>query len=375
MVDIKGVISLPWQQHRHYGPYDRPFPSMSQPECIGVCSIDASRNFVDDASGASYLAARPWPSLPIDLNAGIENVIRKPADFAAKDLEFDLLYIRQHKDELLRPKKSDPGSLELAADFVTLRGILRKIMCLQYEWNGDFLIKATLLNGTVYMAKEDTPEQRLINENATTAQLDMCSWGFKFEQYLTSVQPQGKPVTNVPVNEAEEFMGMFRTNLEGLRLLYGAEMDCVDSQEPVDFKDPKVLRSLKFVELKTSSNTKNPKQMRNFDRYKSANWWSQSFLVNIKTIFAGLRDAKGQVTEIKEFDVRLLARNKPWNPSAITWFLEQFLRNLRALLIAINDPFAVVQVTFREKRAYYEILRGSEHQILPDWYRNIFKTK
>jgi len=226
-----GVINVPWQ--RLGDRFDRQFPSISRPECIGVCSIDARRDYVDDASGASYLVAPPWPPLPFDLNAGIADVIRKSTDSATKDLEFALIYIQHHKKQLLRPQKSDPGSLGLDIDFVTLRGILRQIMCMSYERYREFRIKATLLNGSVYMAKEATPEQRLENENMTEAQKDMCSWGFKFEQYVTSAQAQGKPVTNVPVNEAEEFLGMFRGNLAGIRLLYGAEMDCVDSQVQV----------------------------------------------------------------------------------------------------------------------------------------------
>ncbi|XP_016962732.1 decapping nuclease DXO homolog [Drosophila biarmipes] len=366
-----GVIHLPWQ--RLGDPFDRQFPSMTRPECIGVCSINARRDYVDDASGANYLVGPPWPPLPMDLSAGIADVIRKASDFATKDLEFALLYIQHHKEQLLRPRKSDPGGWGLDIDFVTLRGILRQLMCMPYERYREFRIKATLLNGSVYMAKEETPEQQLENENMTEAQKDMCSWGFKFEQYVTSAQAQGKPVTNVPVNEAEEFMGVFRGKLAGIRLLYGAEMDCVVSQVPVDFKDPKVLDSLTFVELKTTAHNMSSNQKRSFDNYKSANWWSQSFLVGIKTIYAGLRDNRGMVQEIKEFDVRTLARNKPWNPSAMTWFLEQFLRKLKELLVAIDDPFAVVQVTFRNRQAHYEVLRGPEHQILPDWYCNMIK--
>ncbi|KAH8366993.1 hypothetical protein KR084_002651 [Drosophila pseudotakahashii] len=374
MAGNKGVLNLPWQQHRHGGRFERPFPSMSRPECIGVCTIDGRRNYLDDASGASYLVGPPWPRLPIDLNAGIEDVIRKSTESTTKDLEFALLYVQHHKEQLLRRRTSDPGAFTLDTDFVTLRGILRQIMCLQYEWNCEFLIKATRLNGTIYMAKEETPQKRLENENMTKGQLDMCSWGFKFEQYVTSAEAQGKPVTNVPVNEGEEFLGMFRGQLAGLRLLFGAEMDCVVSQEPVDFKDRKVLDSLTFVELKTTAHNMNHKQLRSFDTYKSANWWSQSFLVGIKTIYAGLRDTKGMVQEIREYDVRTLARQKPWNPSAMTLFLEQFLRQLKELLVAIDDPFAVVQVTFQGRRAHYEVLRGPENQILPDWYRDLLKA-
>nr|CAQ53418.1 CG9125-PA [Drosophila melanogaster]CAQ53421.1 CG9125-PA [Drosophila melanogaster] len=374
MAENAGFISVPWGQHKLGAMYNTPFPSISRPKCIGVCSINASREFVDDASCASYLAGQPWPPLPFDLNGGIEDVIRKPVENGKRDLEIMLTYIKQHQKELLRQSSSDAGNLCLDSDFVTLRGILRQIMCLQYD-NRSFRVKATLLNGNVYMCKEETPEQQLENANMSRAQRVMCSWGFKFEQYLTSAQAQGKPVTNVPVNEAEEFMGVYRTNLAGILMLYGAELDCVDSKEPVDFKDCRVLDSLKFVELKTSVFNMNPHQIRTFKSFKSANWWSQSFLVGITTLYVGLRDTKGMLQRIDEIDVATLARNKPWSASAMAWYLEQFLRNLKKLLVNINDPFAVVQVTFLNKHASYVVLRGPEHQILPNWYRDLLKTR
>ncbi|KAH8304358.1 hypothetical protein KR059_007217 [Drosophila kikkawai] len=376
MASDKGSIRLPWHQHRFAGQFREPFPDMSRPKCIGCCSITAKRDYANDARNGSYLYGPPFPDLPLDLNAGIADVIRKPTDFEQKDLEFVLRYIEHHQAELLRPRKRQPESLGLHTHFVTLRGILRQIMCLQYDRNCEFRIKATLLNGTIYMAKEATETQQLRNENMTTKEKNMCSWGFKFEQYLTCHHPQSKPVTDVPVNEGDEFLAMFSSQLSGIDLLYGAEMDCVVSKEPVDFKDPKVLDSIKFVELKTSAYIKAPNQKRNFDNYKSANWWSQSFLVNIDTIYAGLRDHQGMVVDIQEFNVRQLARNKPWSPAAMTLFLVQFLNKLKDLLETIDDPYAVVQVDFIacEQIVNYKVLRGKEHQILPDWYRDILKA-
>ncbi|KAH8289502.1 hypothetical protein KR054_006310 [Drosophila jambulina] len=376
MASDKGSIRLPWRQHRFGEQFREPFPSMSRPKCIGCASITGKRVFADDARNASYLYGPPFPDLPLDLNAGIADVIRKQTGHEQKDLEFVLRYIQHHKAELLRPIKSQPETLGLRTHFVTLRGILRQIMCLQYERNSEFRVKATLLNGTIYMAKEETETQRLRNENMTTKDWNMCSWGFKFEQYITCDHPQSKPVTDVPVNEGEEFLVMFSSQLSGIDLLYGAEVDCVASKEPVDFKDPKVLDSLKFVELKTSAYRMSPGQRRSFDNYKSANWWSQSFLVNIETIYVGLRDQQGMVRDIQEYNVRQLARNKPWSPSAMTWFLVQFLNQLKALMEAIDDPHAVVQVVFNaiDQNVSYQVLRGEEHQILPDWYRDILKA-
>ncbi|KAH8355534.1 hypothetical protein KR200_002731 [Drosophila serrata] len=376
MASDVGSIRLPWHQHRFGEQFRQPFPNMSRPKCIGCCSITGNRDYADDARNSSYLFGPPFPDLPLDLNAGIADVIRKQAGHEQKDLEFVLRYIEHHKAELLRPRKSQPETLGLRTHFVTLRGILRQIMCLQYGRNCEFRINATLLNGTIYMAKEETETQKVRNEKMTAKDWDMCSWGFKFEQYLTCDHPQSKPVTDVPVNENEEFMAMFSSQLSGIDLLYGAEMDCVASQVPVDFKDPNVLDSLKFVELKTSAIDKTGGQKRSFDNFKSANWWSQSFLVNIETIFAGMRDHRGMVHDIQEYNVSQLARNKPWSPSAMTLFLVQFLNQLMGLLQAINDPHAVIQVDFNTnfKVASYKVLRGEKDQILPDWYRNILKA-
>ncbi|KAH8245249.1 hypothetical protein KR032_007283 [Drosophila birchii] len=376
MARDNGTLRLPWTQHRFGEQFRQPFPNLSRPRCIGCCSITGKR-FIDDTSKVNYLYGPPFPDLPLDLNAGIADVIRKQPGHEQKDLEFMLRYIDHHKAELLGPRSTQPETLGLRAHFVTLRGILRQIMCLQYERNCVFRIKATLLNGTIYMAKEETEQQRLRKENMTKRDWDMCSWGYKFEQYVTCDHPQSRPVTDVPVDEGDEFLAMFSSQLNGIDLLYGAEVDCIASKEPVDFKDPKVLDNLKFVELKTSAYQMTAGQRRSFENYKSANWWSQSFLVNIETIYAGLRDEKGLVRDIQEFDVRRLARNKPWSPSAMTLFLVEFLSQLRGLMEAIDDPYAVIQVDFNsyDRIVSYKVLRGEEHQILPDWYRDILKAR
>ena len=39
---------------------------------------------------------------------------------------------------------------------------------------------------TIYLCKVETEQKRLSEENRTKRQLDMCSWGYKFEQYVLS---------------------------------------------------------------------------------------------------------------------------------------------------------------------------------------------
>ena len=45
--------------------------------------------------------------------------------------------------------------------------------------------------------------------------------------------PSREPNTSAPVDENAEFNCVFRTKLEGLTLLYAAEMDGIISEEPV----------------------------------------------------------------------------------------------------------------------------------------------
>lgn len=222
-----GVIRIPWWQHKHGRHFQHPFPKMSPPECIGLFSI-TDREYQEDARNVAYLCD-PFPKLPIDLNQGIENVIRKkPATMS--DLEYLLKYIKSHQKEFLVMKGD---TIQLNTDFVALRGVLRLIMCLQYERRQDLRIMVTRANGTIYLNKEDTEEQLAEQAAMSNRHLAMCSWGFKFEQYLTTAKPCADPDTNVPVNEGVELCAMFRSNINGIRLLYGAEMDCIVSSQPV----------------------------------------------------------------------------------------------------------------------------------------------
>lgn len=124
-----------------------------------------------------------------------------------------------------------------------------------------------------------------------------------FVFFLYTEQPTVQPNTNEPVNENEEFCCMFKTRLGDSQLLYGAEMDGIDSSETVDMNTVD-LNSLNFVELKVKLKEERENQHRNYLRFKLRNWWCQSFLVNIRNIIVGTRNRVGIVTQITELDVR-----------------------------------------------------------------------
>ncbi|XP_060662402.1 decapping nuclease DXO homolog [Drosophila nasuta] len=197
---INGTLNLNVRLHRSGTKFPGAFPRLSCPQPIGCYSLNESRQFQDYASNVSYLNLPHRTEFPLDLNAGIERVQRKGA-----------------VPPIYRPKKKGPN---LSYDFVTFRGILRQIMCTPYERRKDYRLMATRLNGTIYLAKVETEADRLERESMTKQQLDMCSWGFKFEQYCTTEDPKKLPDTTSPVNESKEFDCVFHLTLNGLQVLF-----------------------------------------------------------------------------------------------------------------------------------------------------------
>lgn len=100
---------------------------------------------------------------------------------------------------------------------------------------------------------------------------------------------------------------MFKTNLEGKRVLYGAEMDGIDSEVKYDL-DHVDLNKVQFVELKVNLRAVHEKQKANYFRYKLRNWWAQCFLAKIDKIVVGTRTQNGIVNELSELEVRNIPR-------------------------------------------------------------------
>lgn len=114
-----------------------------------------------------------------------------------------------------------------------------------------------------------------------------------------------EPNTDAPVVESEEFCCMFESKLNETRLLYGAEMDGIDSNRMHNLSNLTIenWNNLKFIEVKVKIKDLNSRQMYNFQKFKLCNWWSQSFLVGIEKIIVGERTNQGIVENIDEMFV------------------------------------------------------------------------
>jgi RAT1-interacting protein len=74
----------------------------------------------------------------------------------------------------------------MPVDFVCYRGLLTMLMCTPYEKDDDWIICATKWKGTIFLCARETDKKRLYREQMTDKQKQFMSWGYKFEQYMSS---------------------------------------------------------------------------------------------------------------------------------------------------------------------------------------------
>lgn len=206
-----------------------PFPDIKKPQPIGFYSLNANRDFEPNDHQLRYFILPNKELLPLDLNRGLELAIKKPESVNDETLDSILKFIYDQHQKIFAPGGQVPSP-----EFVTWRGILRLIMCTPYEHRQDWCLHVTRFNNTFYLLKRETANDKYRRNNETREQKTFMAYGFKFEQYCLSESPFKEPDTSVPVNENEEFTMVFQTRLAGLNLLYGAEMDGIISEQPVE---------------------------------------------------------------------------------------------------------------------------------------------
>ncbi|XP_031627997.1 decapping nuclease DXO homolog [Contarinia nasturtii] len=348
------------------------FPSISQPKIVGYYSLNESRQYLPDASNCKYVYNNYRSDrIYYDLNEGIENVIRKPESCSEEKITHLLEFILGN-NKVLNKETSENG-WNLSANFVCFRGLLRLIMCTPYEQRDSWIILATKYKGTIYLCAQETEKQAQEKRNQTEATKRIFSYGFKFEQFILTDDPRKKPSTNEPVNEGEEFCCMFSTTLNGQKILYGAEMDGIETEQPCDLNKAD-LNQFKFVELKVKLREQNHRQKQNYFRFKLRNWWCQSFLVNINKIIVGTRTTDGIVNEESTVYVKDIPKQcqKYWSSSVCMEFCNQFLQYVSKEMSGIDNPYDVFRFDYDPAKSEYIFMQTfknrSEFSFLPDWY-------
>lgn len=246
-------------------------------------------------------------------------------------------------------------------------------MITPYDRQDGWIICAGKFQGTIYLRNFDTDvkKQKILNETAEDKRFH--SHGFKFEQYMLSGKPSDDPDTSVPVNQNEEFNCVFQSDFGKLSLLYGAEMDCICSQEEI--KDTLVGKEIEFAELKTlKTKFLQCNGVINVRRSKKVlAWWCQSYLVNVQRIVCGFKSEKGVVEKIKEFRLRELARYKDWSERSTRKFCDGFL-NFVVKTVQQDHDKCIYKFTLNSNNPNVitvDCLRpepNCEYKVFPEWF-------
>ncbi|XP_075156871.1 decapping and exoribonuclease protein Rai1-like [Haematobia irritans] len=346
---------------------EMPFPDIKKPQPIGFFSLDSERLFTANDSQLKYYKPPTVEKFPLDLNCGLESAIKKPESARNELLDNLLKFLYDHQRRIFA---NGPFP-----EFVSWRGLLRLLMCTPYEYRQDWCIHVTRFQNTIYLVERETEQKRYERSQESVYQKNCSAWGFKFEQYCLSDSIFRESDTSYPVNECEEFSMVFQTRLGGMNLLYGAEMDGVISDQPLQLNyDRPALDNIKFVELKTRMAHTNERQRIPFLKHKSRNWWCQSFLVGIEDLYVGIRNDKGFVRSIEHVETRSLPKSgaqNHWSPSVCANFLLHFLGRIKQLTAHENCPYSVHEFYFSASTGQinYKFLQGkTEYSFLPSWY-------
>lgn len=323
----------------------RNFPRFTCPLLEGAFSVDANRNYQHGFQNLKYLKIPQ--NVRFDLNQGDEKYVPKPPSADDEKLDHILNYIMDHKDQATKNNR-------VLADFICFRGLLRMLMCTPYEEREPWIVLATKFRNTIYLCAEETPLKKAEKARRTERDYHFIRYGFKFESYILSNDPsKNAPGNTEPVIESEEFCGMFSTEIDGKKILYGAEMDGVDV--PKSCKSVHDLRKAKFVEVKVKRRETNDRQVTNFYRFKGRNFWCQSFLVNVNHIHVGLRNDDGIVDEVIEIPLKELSdaakHNNFWHGTTCVNFLNDFLKMIVKDMKLIDDPKTVFRYQYDSRQS------------------------
>lgn len=314
----------------NYRNFDRngPLRRIAKPDIIGYFSVDRNRQFIPDFSNCKYLKLPPSNEpIQFDLNKGYEVVEHKPDSVNEEKLNHILNYILLNLKKLMAEMRNEKYKF-LKPDIICFRGKLRMLMCTPYEFRDGWSLLVTKFKGNIYICGFETDEEKDKRHNQTEQSKKICSYGFKFEQYVMSGElvvtgnnccktvieinllpdsPTSDPNTDDAVLESEEFCCMFSTKLDGTSILFGAEMDGIESDSPIELSKVN-WNDLRFTEVKVCLKPSNRRQFNNFYRFKTRNWWCQSYLTNVQRIVVGHRTETGIVDEIESMYVHDLEK-------------------------------------------------------------------
>ncbi|KKZ66047.1 protein rai1 [[Emmonsia] crescens] len=316
---------------------------------IAYFSYDEQHNFHLDESSLRYYYP---PSLPADLNKGFDTF--EQLDDAG-DEHLDALL-----DTIIDLEKKTGTKCE--ADIVTWRGMMTKVFIEE--------------NNAYKLAQKQSQRSQRMPPGAPSQDM-MAFWGYKFETLSLIDEPwdatsrekiEGRE--DQVVNNKAQYCSVVRTGIGSYKIVIGGEVDAVWDSKPDRKEDP-----INWVELKTSAEIRNDRDMFKYER-KLLKFWAQSFLLGVPKIIVGFRDEHGILRRLEEMATRdipgLVARQGKgtWDGNVCINFTAKLLEWLK---LVINEE-GLWRIRKQEKSPVIEVfkLEDSGHggilsQAFVDW--------
>lgn len=321
---------------------------LSDSVIVGAYSIDQNREFHNNMSALKYFK-KQYEKTPQDVNINLKELcknmemIERRAHNYLERLTNLTRFIQENPKKFIKNKKVD-------ADFVCFRGVLMWILRSYYDFQG-FILEAVKIKGTIYLAlktvKQQPPPHLTIFESCL-----LCS----------------DPKDQSSEIRKDEFNLVLSRNVNELKVLFAAECDGLISEDNVDSLDD--LNLSRFVEIKCRFD-KALHNNKNFKDLTKLNYWCQSFIASINTIYIGKRDDQDIVKRIEKIDVKSLEEPehsaKFWDKKVCLQRLREFLRHIKADMQDVDDPNTVFCYEWKER-----FKKGSKNQfpILPEEQKN-----
>ncbi|CAG9807070.1 unnamed protein product [Chironomus riparius] len=292
---------------------------LSEREIVGAYSVDRNGHYID---GENFLSNLKYLKVPnslnnINLNAGEYDDGGESYD-PMERLNFMTDYIKQNSTKFVKNERID-------ADFVCFRGGLKNIMSSPYLEN-DWIVKAVKLKETIYFILELKGYE---NKNDISK-----SFGFKFESYMVASKPYLEPPgASLPVYKREEFCVLMSRKVDDYKILFGAEIDGVNSKSVIGTLDE--LKTSNLIEIKLRKYKEGPNKL---DANRSIEWWCQSCIASVDIIHVGIHD-QGVIKNLETLQTKKLQHKySPWSRSECIKQLKKLLTYIKDKMEEIDDP-------------------------------------
>ncbi|XP_023934401.2 decapping and exoribonuclease protein [Bicyclus anynana] len=344
--------------------------TLSEPVITGYMSVDVDRQYHSDLSQLKFLNSVNNVSTYLDLNHNINAAVKRSTDENEEKIDLLLKFLKD-KNQFLYPK--------FQTDFITYRRTLISVMRAVFEMSEPIVIRACMFKGSIYLCSVMSTQEITKKKSRNEMEMKFCAWGYKFEQYSTSDQPNKDPDIQNPVIENEEFSLYYYAKLGNFKLLYGAQIDALlttdttlEKPKTNDFEtNLNYLRNNCFAELKTNREVQTFRQEKNFKKYKLLHCWCQCYLAKLEGVYVGFRNDEGIVERLQWFYTQDIVHycKDEWSPQIAIDFLDHFLGFVKHSFESYEKHPGPVTLEFQiNTNKTFTVTDKCNNDILPTWY-------